>query len=74
VKASSSDSQGYYELKQHKLWFGTQCPKLLDQSKYDKLKWLQNQSQTMKITWTIYDVELIDLPQTSKGGVSERRN
>jgi hypothetical protein len=30
MKASATESLGYYELKQHKLWFDQECSKLLD--------------------------------------------
>jgi hypothetical protein len=46
MKASATDSLGYYELKQHMAWLDEQCSKLLDQRKQAKLQCLQNQSQT----------------------------
>jgi len=44
-KASSTDSLGYYELKQHNTWFDEECSKLLDERKRTKLHWLQNPSE-----------------------------
>jgi hypothetical protein len=41
MKASATESLGYYELKQHKSWFDEECSKLLDQSKKAKLQLLQ---------------------------------
>jgi hypothetical protein len=46
MKASATDSPGYYKLKQHKLWFDDECSKLLGQRKQAKLKWLWNPRQT----------------------------
>jgi hypothetical protein len=43
IKASSTENQHYYELKQHKLWVD-ECSKLTDQRKQAKLQWLQNLS------------------------------
>jgi len=40
VKASATDSLGYYDLKQHKLWYDVECSKLLDQRKMTKLQLL----------------------------------
>jgi hypothetical protein len=46
IKASAIENIDYYELKQHKLWFGEECKKLLDHRKQAKLHWLQNVNQT----------------------------
>jgi hypothetical protein len=45
IKISARESQGYYVLKRHKLWFDKGCPKLLDQGKQAKLQWLQGPSE-----------------------------
>jgi hypothetical protein len=45
MKASATESLGYYELKQHKPWFDEECSKFLDQRKQAKLLWLHNPSQ-----------------------------
>jgi hypothetical protein len=37
MKASAKERLGHYELKQQKLWFDEECPKLLDQKKQAKL-------------------------------------
>jgi hypothetical protein len=36
IKISAKESLGYYELKQHKPWFGERCSKLLDRRKQAK--------------------------------------
>jgi hypothetical protein len=46
IKASVTESVGYYGLKQHIPWFDEECSRLLDQMKLAKLQWLQNPSQT----------------------------
>jgi hypothetical protein len=46
MQASATESVGYYELGKHKPWFDEEYSKLLDQRKQDKLKWLQNPSET----------------------------
>jgi hypothetical protein len=46
LKASATESMGYYDMKQHKSWFDEECYKLLDERKQAKLQWLQNPSQT----------------------------
>jgi hypothetical protein len=45
IKSSAKKSLGYYELKQHKLWFDEGCSKLLYQRKQAKLQWLQDPSE-----------------------------
>jgi hypothetical protein len=45
IKTLATQSLGYYELKQHKLWFDDKCSKLLVQRKQAKLQWFQNPSQ-----------------------------
>jgi hypothetical protein len=45
IEIFAKESLGYYELKKHKLWFGEECSKLLDQRKQAKLQWLQNPSE-----------------------------
>jgi hypothetical protein len=42
IKLLAKESLGYYELKQHKPWFGEGCSELLDQRKQAKLQWLQD--------------------------------
>jgi hypothetical protein len=42
---SVKGSLGYYELRQHMLWFDEGCSKLLHQRKQDILQWLKDQSQ-----------------------------
>jgi hypothetical protein len=46
IKASSTDNLDYCEFKVYEQYFEEKCPKLLDQMKKDKCKWLQNPSQT----------------------------
>jgi hypothetical protein len=46
IKASVTESLGYYEPKQQKPWSDDECSKLEDQRKQAKLQWLQNSSQT----------------------------
>jgi hypothetical protein len=46
IKASATESLGYYELIQHKPWFDEESSKLYNQRKQAKLQWLQNPSQT----------------------------
>jgi hypothetical protein len=48
IESSAKDSLGYFELKNHKPWFGEGCSKLLRQRKQAKLKWLQDPSE-MKV-------------------------
>jgi hypothetical protein len=38
MKTSTTESLGYYELKQHKSWFDEECSKLLDQRRGAKLQ------------------------------------
>jgi hypothetical protein len=45
TKISVKERLGYYELKQHKLWFDEGCSKLLDHRKQTKLQWLQDRSE-----------------------------
>jgi hypothetical protein len=45
IKLSAKESLGYYELKKHKPWFDEGYPKLLDQRKHAKLKWLRDPSE-----------------------------
>jgi len=45
IKASATESLGYYELKHHKPKFDEQCLKLLDYRKQAELQWLQKPSQ-----------------------------
>jgi hypothetical protein len=45
MKASATESLGYCELEQDKLWFYEYCSKLLYERKQAKLKRLQNSSQ-----------------------------
>jgi hypothetical protein len=45
-KASATETLGYYEFKQHELWFDDKCSKLFDQRKQAKLHWLQNPTPT----------------------------
>jgi hypothetical protein len=45
IKISVKESLGYYEMKQHKLWFDEGCSELLDQRKQAKLQWLQDPSE-----------------------------
>jgi len=45
IKASATESMGYYKSKQHKLLFDKECSKLLEQSKQAKLQWLHSPSQ-----------------------------
>jgi methionyl-tRNA synthetase len=45
IEISAKESQGYIELKTHKLWFDKECSKLLDQRKQAKLQWLQDSSE-----------------------------
>jgi len=44
MKASATEDLGFYELKQHKLWFDEECSKSLDQREQAELQWLQNLS------------------------------
>jgi len=46
MKASATKCLGYYELKQHELWFGEECSKLSDQRNQAKFQWLENVSPT----------------------------
>jgi hypothetical protein len=46
IKTSAKQSQGNYELQQHKPWFDDECSKLIDIRKQAKLQWLQNPSQS----------------------------
>jgi 2-oxoglutarate dehydrogenase complex dehydrogenase (E1) component-like enzyme len=46
MRASATESVGYYELQQQKPCFNKECSKLLDQRKQAKLQWLQNPNQT----------------------------
>jgi hypothetical protein len=46
MKASVTESLGYYEFKEHRTCLDDECSKLLDQRKQAKLQWLQNPSQT----------------------------
>jgi hypothetical protein len=45
TKASATESQSYFDLKQHKPWFDEECSKFLDERKQAKLQWLQYPSQ-----------------------------
>jgi len=45
IKIPSQQSQGLYELKQHKPWFDEECSGFLDQKKQAKVRWLQDPSQ-----------------------------
>jgi hypothetical protein len=45
VNVSAKGSLGYYELKNHKLWFNERSSKLLDQGKQAKWQWLQDPSK-----------------------------
>jgi len=45
IKASTTESLGYYELKQYKPWFDNECSELLDQRKHNKFQWLQKPTQ-----------------------------
>jgi hypothetical protein len=45
METSTTESLGYYELKQRKPWCNDECSKLLDQGRQAKLQWLQNPSQ-----------------------------
>jgi hypothetical protein len=45
IKISAKESQGYFELKKHKLWFDKGCSELLDQRKQATLQWLQDPSE-----------------------------
>jgi hypothetical protein len=45
MKASATDSLGFYELKEHKPWFDEGHSKLLDQRKQTELQGLQNQDK-----------------------------
>jgi hypothetical protein len=42
MKASATESLGYFELKHHKPWFEEKCSELLEKRKQAKLQWLQN--------------------------------
>jgi len=46
VKASATESQGYYDVKQYKPCSYEEHSELLDQRKQPKLQWLQNPSHT----------------------------
>jgi hypothetical protein len=48
-KISAKESLGYFELKEHKLWFDEGCSKLLDQRKQTKLQWVRNPGEKMRI-------------------------
>jgi hypothetical protein len=41
MKISTKESQGYFEVKNHKPWFDVGCSKLLVHTKQAKLQWLQ---------------------------------
>jgi hypothetical protein len=45
IKILAKESQGYLELKKHKLWFNKGCSNLLDQRKQAKLQWIQDPSE-----------------------------
>jgi hypothetical protein len=45
IRISAEESLGHYELKQHKLWFGEWCSKLLYQRRWPKLQLLQHLNQ-----------------------------
>ena len=45
IKIPSQQSQGLYELEQHKPWFDEECSGFLDQKKQAKVRWLQDPSQ-----------------------------
>jgi hypothetical protein len=45
IKLSAKESLDYYVLQKHMRWLNEGCPKLLDQRKQDKLKWLQDPSK-----------------------------
>jgi hypothetical protein len=45
IKITVKESLGFYELREHNLWFDEKCSKILDQRKQVKLKWLQNPIQ-----------------------------
>jgi hypothetical protein len=45
VNISAKESLGYYELKEHNLWFDEGCSELIDQRKQEKLQWLQDRSK-----------------------------
>jgi uncharacterized protein YaaR (DUF327 family) len=45
TRIPAKESQSYYELKKHKLWFHEGCSELLDQRKQAKLQWLQDPSE-----------------------------
>jgi hypothetical protein len=45
MKPSVTESPGYYELEQHKLWFVDKCSKLFNQRKQSKFLWLQNSNE-----------------------------
>ena len=40
IKTSVKESQGLYELKQHKPWFDEECLGFLDQRKQAKMQWI----------------------------------
>jgi hypothetical protein len=42
----TTESLGYYELKQHKIWLDKECSKLLEQRKQAKKQCLQHPSHT----------------------------
>jgi len=50
IKASATESLGYYELKQLKLWFDKQYSNLLDQMKQTNFQSFQNKVVQMEVT------------------------
>jgi hypothetical protein len=73
AKISAKENLGYYELKQHKLWFDEGCSKLLDQRKQAKLQWLQNPSEINGDNLKNVRCETSRHFRKKKEGISERQ-
>jgi hypothetical protein len=46
IQTSAKESLGLHELKQHKPWFDEECSGFLDQSKWAKMQWIEDPSQS----------------------------
>jgi hypothetical protein len=46
IKTSATESLGMHERKQYKPWFDEECLVMLDQRKQDKIRWIQDPSQS----------------------------
>jgi hypothetical protein len=46
IETSAKESLALYELKQHDPWFDEECSRFLDEGKQDKMRWLQEPTQS----------------------------